>query len=99
MEVKHKKVHVEHINTYFVQTAMSKIRKSSLLVPTPKEFVKSVLNTCGNSINSTPYWSHGIVDFFASLLNEKVLITQSLKLHQDIRKRALAKKARMAKAE
>jgi 17beta-estradiol 17-dehydrogenase / very-long-chain 3-oxoacyl-CoA reductase len=99
MELKEKKVHVEHINTYFVQTNMSKIRKSSLMVPTPNAFVKSVLANCGGAISSTPYWSHRILDWITDFIPKGLLIDQSYKLHIDIRKRALRKREREQKAQ
>jgi 17beta-estradiol 17-dehydrogenase / very-long-chain 3-oxoacyl-CoA reductase len=87
-------VHVEHINTYFVQTNMSKIKKSSLLVPTPKEYVKSVLGRVGGGFTSTPYWTHQVLDFVSDFVPMSLLMDQSFKLHVDIRKRALRKKER-----
>ena len=62
MEVKQYGVHVEHLNTFFVQTQMSKIRKSSFLVPTPQQYVSSCLRNCGYSLDSTPYFSHWLVE-------------------------------------
>ena len=62
-EVSAKGVHVEHINTLFVQTAMSKIRKPSLTTPTPNAFVRSVLANCGITHDTTPYTPHAVLDF------------------------------------
>ena len=62
-EVSKDRVHVEHINTLFVQTAMSKIRKPSLTAPTPKTFVKSVLDNCGITHDTTPYMPHAILNY------------------------------------
>ncbi|PSR73920.1 hypothetical protein PHLCEN_2v10278 [Hermanssonia centrifuga] len=42
-EVKGKGIDVETVNTYFVVSNMSKIRKSSIMCPTPKAYVRSVL--------------------------------------------------------
>ena len=51
---------------------MSKIRRSSALIPTPKVFVRSVLSKltlpCGALWTKrpgvvTPYWSHGLLDY------------------------------------
>ena len=51
---------------------MSKIRRSSALIPTPKAFVRSVLSKltlpCGALWTKrpgvvTPYWSHGLLDY------------------------------------
>ena len=51
---------------------MSKIRKSSMMVPTPKQYVKAVLSKIGlpcgalftgRPVLSTPYWSHALLDY------------------------------------
>lgn len=60
---------VEHVNTYFVVSAMSKIRKPTLLIPLAKPYVSSVLSKiglpCGADVpyTSTPYHTHGIVNW------------------------------------
>ncbi|KAI8901875.1 hypothetical protein BC833DRAFT_59611 [Globomyces pollinis-pini] len=96
-EVNKANVHVEHINTYFVQTAMSKIRKSSLMVPTPRAFAKSVLSNCGSKYDTTPYFTHALIDWvLTSFVPEQFKIEQSGKMHVDIRKRALKKLEREA---
>jgi 17beta-estradiol 17-dehydrogenase / very-long-chain 3-oxoacyl-CoA reductase len=72
-EVKSEGVDVEAVNTYFVVSNMSKIRKSSVLIPTPKQYVKATLNKVGLACGalftgrphlSTPYWSHALLDYF-----------------------------------
>lgn len=51
---------------------MSKIRRASALIPTPKAFVRSVLSKltlpCGALWTKrpgvvTPYWSHSLLDY------------------------------------
>lgn len=49
---------------------MSKIRRASAMVPTPKTYVKSVLSkvglACGaikTPYTSTPYWAHATMEF------------------------------------
>lgn len=60
---------VEHVNTYFVVSAMSKIRKPTILIPTAKNYVASVLSkvgvACGANVpfTSTPYPTQGIVNW------------------------------------
>ena len=78
---------------------MSKIRKSSFLVPTPKDYVKSVLTSCGNDISSTPYPSHRLLDWLSDFVPSRLLINYSAKLHKDIRKRALRKLERESKTQ
>ncbi|KAJ3320227.1 hypothetical protein HDV06_005471 [Boothiomyces sp. JEL0866] len=100
MEVHKQGVHVEHVNLYFVQTAMSKIRKSSFFVPTPRKFVASVLHSCGSSINSTPYAPHALINFVLDwFVPETFKIDSSYTMHQEIRERALKKKLREAKKD
>ncbi len=72
-ELKSKGVDVEAVNTYFVVSSMSKIRRASVLIPTPKQFVRASLSKIGlaggslftgRPYLSTPYWSHAILDYF-----------------------------------
>ena len=42
-EVRGKGIDVETLDTYFVVSAMSKVRKASAFVPMPKQFVQSAL--------------------------------------------------------
>jgi 17beta-estradiol 17-dehydrogenase / very-long-chain 3-oxoacyl-CoA reductase len=86
---------------------MSKIKRSSALVPNPKQFVRAVLGKVGRSggaqnisYTSTPYWSHGLMHWFlSSFVGErtKFLVKINRGMHEDIRKRALRKAAREAK--
>lgn len=66
-------VHIEHVNTYFVTTEMSKIRKASFLAPTPKSYVSAVLGNAGHSISSTPYPSHNLLNWILEFLPELVI--------------------------
>lgn len=59
----------------FVVSAMSKIRRSSALVPKPDAFVRATLGSIGLSrgasgriFESTPYWSHALLDWSIGLL-------------------------------
>lgn len=100
-------VTVQCVQSHLVTTAMSKIRKSSALVPNPKQFVRAVLGKIGRSggaqniaYTSTPYWSHGLMHWFlSSFVGErtKFLVKTNRGMHEDIRKRALRKAAREAK--
>lgn len=71
-EVASKGIVVECVNTYFVVSNMSKIRKASLMIPMPKPYVKSVLAKIGwpcgalytgRPTVSTPYWTHACLDY------------------------------------
>lgn len=93
----------------FVVSNMSKIRKSSITVPTAKDFVKSTLGSIGlqrgaqgRRYDSTPYPSHAIMDYVVGLFggfSEGLGVGVILGMHKDIRKRALRRKARLEKRE
>ncbi|PFH46720.1 hypothetical protein AMATHDRAFT_69236 [Amanita thiersii Skay4041] len=100
---------VEHLNTYFVVSKMSKIRRASVMVPTPGVYVRSVLSKiglgCGASYSgrpntSTPYWTHAMLDYGMTVIGmPSVFIRYTHELHRSIRKRALAKAAREEKGK
>lgn len=92
---------VELIQSYLVTSAMSKIRRSSVFVPSPRAFVKSVLTKIGRTggaqgwtYTSTPYWSHAIIQWSVAAFvgpANKYLLAYTLWSQKGIRKRALAK--------
>lgn len=102
-------VHVQCIQSHLITTAMSKIRKPSVLVPSPKPFVRAVFSKIGRSggaqgvaFTSTPYWSHGIMQWFLSrFLGERshIVVRVNRSMHEDIRRRALRKAEREAKKQ
>jgi len=101
-ELEPKGINVKLLNTYFVASEMSKIKKATLLIPTPKTYVKQVLNNL-ISTNWKPYVTTGY--FFHSLL-EYVLdhcaplafwLKVNLKMQQSIAKRIQKKKERLQK--
>ncbi|KIL65897.1 hypothetical protein M378DRAFT_186262 [Amanita muscaria Koide BX008] len=108
-EVKQHGIIVEHTNTYFVVSKMSKIRKDSAMVPTPAGYVRSVLSkvglACGAAYSgrpntSTPYWSHAVLDYGMTLVGiPGLFISYTHGLHRSIRQRALRKLERETKAE
>ena len=85
---------------------MSKIRRASALVPTPKSWVRTTLSSLGlaggaqgRAHEMTPYWTHALLDYFTGLLgypSEMMGIRVIDRMHKDIRVRALRKKAREA---
>ncbi|CAA7259161.1 unnamed protein product [Cyclocybe aegerita] len=108
-EVKKDNVIVEHVNTYFVVSKLSKIRKASVMIPNPAPFVRSVLSkiglACGAGYSgrpntSTPFWSHGLLDYLITFVGiPSLFISYTHGLHKSIRKRALKKAEREAKAQ
>ena len=89
-------VSVEHLSTYFVVSAMSRIKRPSWLVPSAKAYVKSALDNTGIVLN-TPYYSHRIAEYLISLVPSSLLLSYNTSLHKSIRKRALRKRERDAK--
>ncbi|KAH3678210.1 hypothetical protein WICMUC_001639 [Wickerhamomyces mucosus] len=99
-------IDVELVISYLVTSAMSKIKRTSLTIPNPKNFVKSVLSTVGRRggaqeryATSTPFWSHAIIHYAIENtvgVYSKIANKLNLSFHKDIRKRALKKAARLA---
>ncbi|KAI8995041.1 hypothetical protein BDB01DRAFT_847023 [Pilobolus umbonatus] len=96
---------VEHVNTYFVISAMSKIRKPTLLIPPAGSYVASVLSkvgvACGANVpfTSTPYHTHALLNWaINNLFTNQFWVTQNDNIQKDIRKRALRKREREAAA-
>lgn len=99
-------VDVQLVLSHLVTTAMSKIRRPSLLVPTARGFVRSALGKVGlggyqSTPNTyTPWWSHSFMLWLVENVpgvNSPVTIWQNKKMHVDIRRRALRKRERDAK--
>ncbi|KAF9917097.1 hypothetical protein BX616_001957 [Lobosporangium transversale] len=102
-ELAPKGIHVQNVNTYFVVSAMSKIRRASMLIPMPKPYVQSVLAKIGTSggastpYTMTPYYSHAIANWAIDhLFSRGFWVQQNYNIQTDIRKRALRKKEREA---
>ena len=83
-EVESQGIVVQNVNTYFVVSAMSKIRRPTFLIPLPKPYVASVLAKigvpCGANVpyTSTPYPSQAIANWLISnTLGTKFWINQN----------------------
>ncbi|KAH6659381.1 short chain dehydrogenase [Truncatella angustata] len=107
-ELRPSKVDVQLCLSYLVTTAMSKVRRPSLLIPNPKQFVGAALG----KVNSggwqfmpntyTPWWSHALMGWAAETFlgtGSTLLRWFQLRMHVDIRDRALRKAAREAKKQ
>ncbi|QIX00609.1 hypothetical protein AMS68_006126 [Peltaster fructicola] len=106
-ELKPHGITVQIVQSYLVTSAMSKIKRTSLLIPNPKQFVRAALSRIGRhggaqgmSATSTPYWSHAIMHWaiatFVGTMNTTV-INFNRTMHIGIRRRALKKAEREAK--
>jgi 17beta-estradiol 17-dehydrogenase / very-long-chain 3-oxoacyl-CoA reductase len=107
-ELKSSNVDVQLCLSYMVTTAMSKIRRTSLFVPNPKQFVRSALDKIGTGSwqampdTYTPWWSHALMGWAAETFlgtGSRLLRSVNLSMHIDIRNRALRKAARDAKKQ
>lgn len=105
-ELAEKNIDVECVLSYLVASKMSKIRRTSATVPSPKQFVASTLRNIGRRVGAqerfatvTPYPSHALmhwavantVGVFSKLAN-----SLNCKMHKSIRVRALKKAKRIA---
>jgi len=93
-----KGITVEHANTYFVVSAMSKIRHASAMIPTPRTYVRAVLSSLAPGTRA-PFWSHAALAYAMSLVPESIIVAYMHSLHRSIRTRALRKKERLAKQQ
>ncbi|KAK4099715.1 NAD(P)-binding protein [Parathielavia hyrcaniae] len=101
-------VDVYLVLSYLVTTAMSKVRRTSLLIPNPTQFVRSALGKIGrggteNFPNTyTPWWSHNAFKWVVENTvgtTGAVTVWINKRMHVDIRNRALRKAAREAKKQ
>ncbi len=90
-EVVEHKIHVELLNTHFVTTNMSKIRRATLTCPSPKDYVRTVLARCGNGYFSTLFPGHALVIAAIKAVPEFITRPLVLKQMKVTRARALAK--------
>ncbi|QRW12765.1 short chain dehydrogenase [Ceratobasidium sp. AG-Ba] len=98
-ELRPKGVDVQLVNTYFVVSNMSKIRRATAMIPLPSTYVRAVLSKIGvQGDYSTPYWAHGALAYVMGFAPTSFLINYTLNLHKDIRRRALRKREREAAA-
>lgn len=102
-------VKVQVVQSHLVVSAMSKVRRASVLVPTAGAFVRKVLGMVGRSGGSqgwggvvTPWWSHALMQWvLENVLGARsaFLLGRNREMHVDIRRRALRKREREAKKQ
>ncbi|KAK7473654.1 hypothetical protein BaRGS_00035132 [Batillaria attramentaria] len=80
---------IQVVMPYFVATKMSKIRRTSMFVPSPTDYVRSALNTVGLQGLTFGYWTHALQEKFVSV-TPLFFIKQTL---LGTRARALKRKA------
>lgn len=90
-------VDVRLLNTYFIASEMSKIKKTSFLIPSPNGYVRQVLSNL-ISTNSKPfiitgYFSHSLLEFFIDHFGTlKFWLNYNLRLQRSIIQRFNRKK-------
>jgi len=105
-ELKPDNVDVQLVLSYLVTTAMSKVRRPSLLIPSPKPFVRAALGKVGlggwhnTAYTYTPHWSHALMAWAIENtigIGSYIGVQVNRSMHIDIRNRALRKAARETK--
>ncbi|ODH51532.1 long-chain 3-oxoacyl-CoA reductase [Paracoccidioides brasiliensis] len=97
-------VQVQLVQSHLVTSAMSKIRRTSVTIPNPRDMVRATLSKIGRgsglsayAYTSAPYWSHGLMAFaLTQVLGKmgKFVLGYNKAMHESIRKRALRKAER-----
>jgi len=90
------RIHVQCQAPLFVATKMAKIRKTSLTVPSPKDYARSAVAHIGYEDSVSPYWSHALQLWLARQLPEWAIIKVIGDMHKGIRKAGMKKEARLA---
>ncbi|KAJ2691124.1 hypothetical protein IWW39_000184 [Coemansia spiralis] len=97
---------VEHLQTYFVCSRMSKTKKPNFLIPMPRPYMRNVLSKIGvaggsgEPYTSVPYFSHALLAFVAERLAPRQLaVDYNYNLLNGLRKRAIKKMQREQDAD
>jgi len=86
-------VTVQSLMPQFVVSKLSKMRKSSLTVPTPETYAAAALSSVGRELQTTGYWPQQAQWWALSLLPDWVVERLLWSMHYSIYKRAMKKKA------
>merc|ERR1711920_279914 len=87
-------IHVQAQAPLYVATKMAKIRKTSLMVPSPANYARSAVAHIGYEDTVSPYWSHALQLWFQRLLPEFATIALLTNMHKGIRKAGMKKEAK-----
>lgn len=106
-ELQESNVDVELVLSYLVTSAMSKVRRTSLMIPNPRNFVSSTLASVGRRCGAqerfatvTPYWTHALQHWFIEEtvgVYSRIANALNFKMHKSIRSRYLKKRLREQK--
>merc|ERR1712224_665567 len=90
-ELAPKGIDVQVQTPLFVTTKMAKIRKASLTVPSPDDYVKCAARQIGYDDVVSPWWAHSLQLWVLSLLPEPLSVLIVNWQHQEIRKKGIKK--------
>lgn len=87
-------VTVKLVNSYLVTSKMSKIKKPSISIPTPKAFVRATLSGIKGGPVITPHWVHSLMAKALELVGREnqFVVEGNKSMHMQIRGRALRKR-------
>lgn len=78
---------------FYVATKLAKLRKS-FSTPTPDEYVAMAMRWIGQSdAVCNPFWVHGLLSYAMATVPQSFVVSQTMALHQGIRKRGMKKEA------
>jgi len=84
-------IHVQVQNPLYVTSKLSKIRRSSLSVPTPQQYVRAAVGSIGYEAQLSPYFPHAAQLWLMDLLPTSLVTAQVINMHKAIRRKALKK--------
>ena len=90
-EFKSKGVHIQCQMPMFVATKMSKIRQTSLFVPSPEQYARAAVATIGYEALVSPYWCHALQIWILINLPEWLISLITLNIQLRIRAAGLRK--------
>jgi 17beta-estradiol 17-dehydrogenase / very-long-chain 3-oxoacyl-CoA reductase len=73
VEYADKGITIQSVLPAYVSTKMSKIRRSSLMVPTPQVYVKHALRTVGIESRTYGYWAHKLQGFLQDSIISNII--------------------------
>lgn len=99
-EYRSKGIMVQTHTPAFITTKLSKVRKSSLFVPTPTKYAQDVVNSLGKGGPMvSPYLPHRIMSFGMSLVPEFLTQSMTMKMLLSLRSKKLKKTQTSAKPD
>ena len=94
-ELRSKGINVECHVPHFVTSRMSRIRRSSIMVPSEKAWAKAAVQNIGRPFAGpliTPYWFHAFCEFVIDSLPNMFIVNFLLSHHHAVRRKWLKKK-------